>query len=118
MQPKKDKMTKEDLDNYRYDEESKTLVYDPVERSKMDREPVEVPPNQIRNILDLMAKYGIIRITFDPTVGHGSHVEIWQRTKPGMDGRIKGDLLLTYVEREYFAQEYDKCFGTTPRSDE
>ncbi len=81
-------------------------------------QPKAIPLNQIKKILDLMAKYGIIRVTFDPTVGHGSHVEYWQRTTPGMDGRIKDDLLLTRKEKEYYANEYDKCFGTAPRSDE
>ena len=78
----------------------------------------EIPHNQIRNILDLMAKYGIIRITFDPTVGHGSQIEVWQRTGLGMDGRIRDDHLLTRKEKEYYASEYDKCFSTAPRSDE
>lgn len=78
-----------------------------------------IPPSQIKNILDLMAKYGIIRITYDPTaVGYEYQVEVWQRTAPGIDGRVKDDFLLTREEKEYFASEYDKCFGTTPRSDE
>lgn len=80
-------------------------------------QPKDIPPSQIKNILDLMAKYGIIRVTFDPNTS-GSSVEYWQLTGPGLDGRVKDDLLLTREEKEYYESEYDKCFDTAPRSDE
>jgi hypothetical protein len=67
----------------------------------------DVPPSQIKDILDLMSKYGIIRVTFDPATS-GSEVEYWQLTGPGLDGRIKDDILLTREEKEYYASEYDK----------
>lgn len=76
--------------------------------------PKDLPPSQIKVIIDLMAKYGIIRVTYDPHMSDSS-VEYWQRTIA--DGPIKDDLLLTREEKEYYASEYDKCFGTAPRSD-
>lgn len=75
---------------------------------KMQR---EIPPNQVKNILDIMAKYGVTQIKYDPAGGYEYLVEIRYRD-------IEDQHLLTREEKEYYAHEYDKCFGTAPRSDE
>lgn len=74
----------------------------------------------LKKILDLMAKEGIIRITYDPCSRDSSNaVEIWSRhSREFIDGRDLEYWRPSREEIEYYASEYDKCFGTAPRSDE
>ena len=72
----------------------------------------------IKQLLDIMAKNGIIRITYDPTAAPNPATEIWTRHARGIDGRDLEYWRPSREEIEYYASEYDKCFGTAPRSDE
>lgn len=72
---------------------------------------------QLKLIMDMMAKHGIIRITYDPCALDHT-VEIWSRHGKGMDDRDLEFWRPSKEEVEYYAHEYDKCFGTAPRSDE
>lgn len=75
---------------------------------------------EIKLLLSKMAELGIIRITMDPIepLFSSQHVEIWSRTNRGRGDRVLESLILTREEKEFYASEYDKCFGTAPRSDE
>lgn len=73
--------------------------------------------DKVRRILDLMAELGVVRITYDPCV-LDPIVEIWSRTGRTMDDRHREFWRPSRGEIEYYAREYDKCFGTAPRSDE
>lgn len=73
--------------------------------------PLDIPPNRVKDILDIMAKHGVTQISYDPSSGYDLLVGIRYRD-------IEDDILLTKEERAYYAREYDKCFGTAERSDE
>jgi hypothetical protein len=76
---------------------------------------------RIKKLLEEMTGLGIIRVTYDPDSfrGPGSHsVEIWSRAGHESKDRVVENLLLTREEKEFYASEYDKCFGTAPRSDD
>jgi hypothetical protein len=75
---------------------------------KMQRE-------QLKTIMDMMSKAGVIRITYDPRAADPT-VEMWSLTD------LNRDMHLEYVrfskeETDYYNHEYDKCFGTVERSD-
>jgi len=72
---------------------------------------------QLKTILDMMAQQGIIRITHDPFQPDPA-VEIWSRHATGIDGRDLEYWRPSKEETEYYASEYNKCFGTAPRSDD
>lgn len=76
--------------------------------------------DNLKKILDMMAKEGVIRITYDPYNPDPSNaVEVWSRhSKQLIDGRDLEYWRPSREETEYYAREYDKCFGTAPRSDE
>jgi hypothetical protein len=71
----------------------------------------------LKKILEMMVKEGVIRITCSPDPSNA--VEIWSRHSCELiDGRDLEYWHPSREEIEYYAKEYDKCFGTAPRSDE
>lgn len=78
---------------------------------------VKMLPEEVQEILKLMAKHGIIRITYD-VCSPNADAEVWTVTSCKPIDRSVVTHIPTKEEREFYASEYDKCFGTAPRSDE
>lgn len=78
---------------------------------------VKMQREQLKLIMDMMSKHGIIRITYDVTC-KSPELEIWTVSSFDSETRLKQIEPLTKADKEYFVHEYDKCFGTAPRSDE